>query len=197
MAAGLRIEGWDMGQLIMWNLVSVDGCFEGETPWSLEWFQRGFTGGAIDFALDQLRTADVLVFGRKTYEGMFDYWPSATGDIAELMNTLPKIVFSRTLSGSVWNNTRMVADDPARLMGDLKQLVAQNILIFGSAELSMPLMNANLFDEYRLGLTPVVLGRGRRLFGEGPERRELELIEARSITASLLLLRYSPTADRC
>lgn len=186
-----------MGQLIMWNLVSVDGCFEGETPWSLEWFQRGFTGGAIDFALDQLRTADVLVFGRKTYEGMFDYWPSATGDIAELMNTLPKIVFSRTLSGSVWNNTRMVADDPARLMGDLKQLVAQNILIFGSAELSMPLMNANLFDEYRLGLTPVVLGRGRRLFGEGPERRELELIEARSITASLLLLRYSPTADRC
>jgi dihydrofolate reductase len=64
-----------MGKLIMWNRVSVDGCFEGETPWALEWFQRGFTGAAIAFALDQLRTGDVLVFGRKTYEGMFDYWP--------------------------------------------------------------------------------------------------------------------------
>jgi len=83
------------GKLMMWNLVSVDGCFEDETPWSLEWFQRGFNEAALAFALDQLRTGDVLVFGRKTYEGMFDYRPGATGDIAELMNTLPKIVFSR------------------------------------------------------------------------------------------------------
>jgi dihydrofolate reductase len=184
-----------MGKLIMWNLVSVDGCFEGETPWSLEWFQRGFTGAAIAFALDQLRTGDALVFGRKTYEGMFDYWSGATGDIAELMNALPKLVFSRTLTGSAWNNTRVVADDPVGFIGDLKRKVARNILVFGSAALSMPLMNADLFDEYRLGLTPVVLGRGRKLFGKGAERRELALIEARSVTPSLLLLRYAPAAD--
>jgi dihydrofolate reductase len=182
-----------MGKLMMWNLVSVDGCFEDETPWSLEWFQRGFNEAALAFALDQLRTGDVLVFGRKTYEGMFDDRPGATGDIAELMNTLPKIVFPRALKGSDWNNTRVVAGDPVGFVAELKRQVERNILIFGSAELSMQLMNANLFDEYRLGLTPVVLGRGTPLFRRGAKRKELTLIEAREIALSLLLLRYAPT----
>jgi dihydrofolate reductase len=172
----------------------VDGCFEGEAPSALEWFQRGFTGAAVEFALDQLGTADALVFGRKTYEGMFAHWPGATGDIADLMTTLPKIVFSRTLTELDWNNTRVVADDPVVFVTTLKARVSRNIFVFGSAELSMPVMNANLFDEYRLGLTPVVLGRGRKLFGERAERRELALIEAREITPNLLLLRYAPAA---
>ena len=136
-----------MGTLIMWNLVSVDGCFEGETPWALEWFQRGFTGAAIALALDQLRTADMLVFGRKTYAGMFDYWPNATNDIAKLMNGLPKIVFSPTVMASEWNSTRVVAGDAVAFVADLKRRVARNILVFGSAVLSLKLMNANLFDE--------------------------------------------------
>jgi len=87
----------------------------------------------------------------------------------------------------------VVAGDPVRFVAELKRQVERNILIFGSAELSMQLMNANLFDEYRLGLTPVVLGRGTPLFGRGAKQKELTLIEAREIAPSLLLLRYAPT----
>jgi dihydrofolate reductase len=179
-----------MGKLIMWNLVSLDGMFEGATPWALDWFQRGFDEAAIAHVLEQLRATDALVFGRRTYEGMFQHWHEATGEIAEFMNTLPKVVFSRTLAASDWQNTRMVAEDPADVIADLKARTRGDIYVFGSAELSASLMHADLFDEYRLGLTPVVLGCGTQLFGELAAPRELALIEARPINPSLLLLRY-------
>jgi dihydrofolate reductase len=179
-----------MGKLIMWNLVSLDGMFEGATPWALDWFQRGFDEAAIAHVVGQLRTTGALVFGRKTYEGMFAHWHSAAGEIADYMNTLPKTVFSRTLTGSDWQNTRVVAEDPASVIADLKARMRGDIYVFGSADLSAALMDADLFDEYRFGLTPVVLGRGTRLFGGSAAPRELALIEARPINASLLLLRY-------
>ena len=183
-----------MGKLIMWNLVSVDGYFEGTKPWALEWFHHRVQGEALVHILEQLRTADMLIFGRKTYEGMFDYWQNATGDIAGLMNALPKVVFSRTLDRADWNNTRLVSTDPAPAVAGLKAQVKGNILIFGSAELSTALIEAELFDEYRLGLTPVLLGRGRPLFAPSAKKLELTLLEARPISDGMFLLRYAPEA---
>ena len=114
------------------------------------------------FALDQLRTADVLVLGRKTCEGMFDFWPKATGDIADC-GVDECAAENRVFADADRVSVEQYAGGggrPAGFVGDLKRLVARSILVFGSVALSMALMNANLLDEYRLGLTPVVLGRG-------------------------------------
>ena len=79
-----------MGKLIMWNLVTLDGCFDGPGQWSLDWHKRAVAANFHDFALEQLRSADMLIFGRVTYEGMARYWRTATDDIADFMNGLPK-----------------------------------------------------------------------------------------------------------
>ena len=183
-----------MGQLIMWNIVSLDGCFEGTTPWSLGWFQHRLNDAFFSFVTEQLRTADALVFGRATYEGMAAHWSTATGEVADLMNTLPKTVFSRTLSDSAWGNTRITAEDPAEAIGTLKRNVPGNIFVFGSATLSLPLFNAGLFDEIRLGLTSVIVGQGRKLFPPESEFRDLNLREARVLSPSCVVLHYTKPA---
>jgi dihydrofolate reductase len=121
------------------------------------------------------------VFGRRTYEGMAGYWPSAEGEIAELMNTVPKVVFSRTLEKALWKNTRLVKDDAAEEVAKLKQEPGKDLFIFGSADLSATLTRHGLIDEYRLGLTPVVLGGGNPLFKLSPQRLPLRLVEARPL----------------
>jgi dihydrofolate reductase len=96
------------------------------------------------------------VFGRVTYEGMASYWSTATGEVADFMNTVPKVVFSKTLARADWNNTRLVNGDAAEAVARLKQAPGKEILIFGSADLSATLMQHGLIDEYRLGLNPIV-----------------------------------------
>jgi len=185
-----------MGRLIMWNLVSLDGFFDGperwQAPWQLTWAERALGGDFFQFVGDQLHSAEMLLFGRVTYEGMAAFWPPATGDIAELMNGIAKTVFSRTLDRADWSNTTLVRDDAVGYVRALKQRVTRNIFVFGSADFSRTLMNAGLFDEYRLGVTSVVLGNGRLLFGEGTDRANLDLIEARTLSRGCVVLRYQP-----
>jgi len=176
----------------MWNLISLDGFFEGDGKWKIDWFQAIWNDEQHQHALDQLRTANVLLFGRTTYEGMADYWRSAEGDIAELMNSLPKVVVSRSLEGADWNNTRLVRGDAAAEVANLKRTVDGNIFVFGSATLSATLTDACLFDEYRVGLVPVILGSGTPLFKHSPNRIQLELLEARPFSSGCVVLRYAP-----
>jgi dihydrofolate reductase len=176
----------------MWNLISLDGFFEGTEPWSLDWFQSLFDGELEQYALEQLHSAGALVFGRATYEGMAAYWSSASGEIAGLMNRLPKVVFSRTLDRAEWQNTSLVKGDVAAEVGRLKRVAKGQIFLFGSADLSATLMREGLFDEYRLCIVPVVLGNGKPLFGRNTARLNVKLLEARPLSSGCVLLRYEP-----
>ena len=183
-----------MRKLIMWNLVTLDGFFEGRKPWDLDWHDQIWGEELERFSLDQLNAADALLFGRATYEGMAAYWSAATGAIADLMNAIPKVVFSRTLETAEWSNSRLVKSEAVAEVTRLKREPGRDLYVFGSADLSASLMRAGLFDEYRLGLAPVLLGGGTPLWKPGTEQVRLRLLEARPVGAGGLLLRYEPAA---
>jgi dihydrofolate reductase len=123
---------------------------------------------------------------------MAGYWPKATGAIAELMNDLPKFVFSRTLPPPQWDNTTLVTSDAATEVRKLKRAGDRNSLVFGSANLSETLMAEGLFDEYRLLITPVILGSGKSLFGRSLPRQKLKLLDMRQLASGGVILRYEP-----
>ncbi len=170
-----------MRTLIMWNIVTIDGYFEGESRWELPWLEQIWGEELEQFSLEQLRSAEMLVFGRVTYEGMASYWRAARGEIAEYMNGLPKIVCSRTLETADWSGTTIVRRDAAGEIAALKAQGTGTMFLFGSADLSATLMKAGLFDEYRLAIAPTVVGSGRRLFGRGAAPQQLALVETRPL----------------
>ena len=179
-----------MRKLIMWNLITLDGYFEGEKKWDLPWHERVWGEELERFSLDQLQSSDLLVFGRVTYEGMAAYWQTAKGAIADYMNSLPKVVCSRTLQTARWNKTTLVKDNVVEEVARLKQQGNGNMFVFGSANLSKTLMNERLFDEYRLAIAPVIHGRGRLLFNGEVTPQGLQLLEARQLSTGCIILRY-------
>ncbi len=185
-----------MRQLIMWNLVTLDGYFEGPKPWDLEWHNYAWGEELKQLSLEQARSIGMLLFGRRTYEGMAAYWPSVEGATAAFMNTVPKVVFSRTLETAGWKNARLVTDDAAEEVTKLKQEGGKDLYIFGSADLSATLTRHGLIDEYRLALTPLVLGEGNPLFKPTPQRLPLRLVEARPLKSGCVILRYQLAKDR-
>jgi len=181
-------------KLIMWNLVSLDGFFEGPRPWELDWHMYVWGEDLERLSIEQLRAADLLVFGRFTYEGMAAYWPSATGQVAELMNAMTKLVVSTTIEGPSWHNTRVLRGQAASELARLKQQPGKDMLIFGSAALSNTLMHAGLIDEYRVCVVPVVLGSGTPLFKPSAERTRMALLECKPMPSGCVILRYRPLA---
>jgi dihydrofolate reductase len=181
-----------MGKLIMWNLVTLDGFFEGPTKWSLDWHDIAWGDELKDFSIAQLRSAAMLMFGRVTYEGMANHWPTARGEVAHLMNSLPKVVFSSTLDRADWNNTRLLTGNPAEQVPELKNDATKDIFLFGSATLASSLMAAGLIDEYRLCYTPVVLGEGTPLFKPSADPTRMRLFEARPLKSGAIILHYEP-----
>jgi dihydrofolate reductase len=179
-----------MRKLIMWNLITLDGYFEGEKSWDLSFHERVWGPELEGFSIEQLQSADFLVFGRVTYEGMASYWRSAEGEIADYMNRLPKVVVSRTLRAADWNNSTLVRDNVTAELSNLKRQGDGNMFLFGSANLAKTLMNERLFDEYRIGIAPVVAGNGRRLFEDGRKPQELKLLESRPLSTGCVILRY-------
>jgi dihydrofolate reductase len=183
-----------MGKIIMFNMVTLDGFFAG-------------LGGEIDwhhvddefneFAIAQLNAAGGLLFGRATYQLMASYWPTdmAKQDdpvVADKMNTLPKIVFSRTLDRADWNNTRLVKGSATEEIASLRQQPGQDWFLFGSADLASALTHFGLIDEYRVIVNPVVLGGGQPLFKDVEDRLNLKLVSARTFRNGNVLLTYQP-----
>lgn len=179
-----------MRMLIMWNLITLDGYFEGAKNWDLPWHERVWGEELERFSLDQLQSAEMLMFGRVTYEGMAAYWQTATGEVADYMNSLPKVVCSRTLQAASWRNAALMKGDAATEVAKLKQQGDGNIFVFGSANLSKTLMRERLFDEYRIGIAPVIHGSGRLLFSDGTRPDALQLLETRQLSTGCLILRY-------
>ncbi len=185
-----------MRKLIMWNLVTLDGFFEGTKSWDLSFHEQVWGDELEQFAITQAHEADLLLFGRVTFEGMAAYWKTQTsatesGAIAAFMNRVAKVVVSRTLTHADWNNSRIISSQVDAEVLRLKQAPGKDILIFGSANLCATLMRANLIDEYRLCLCPLVLGAGRPLFRSG-DRLRMRLLDARPLTNGAVILRYEP-----
>jgi dihydrofolate reductase len=180
-----------MRKLILWDLVTLDGYFEGKKSWDLGFHELIWNKELEDFSLLQLKSADIIIFGKVTYDGMASHWQTATGEIAKYMNSIQKIVCSRTLTTAYWNNTTIVKDAVPEIKR-LKQEGNGNMFVFGSGKLSQTFINANLFDEYRLVIVPVLLGNGERLFKPGLHYQKLKLLETLPIASDGVLLRYSP-----
>lgn len=185
-----------MAKLILWNAISLNGFFEGEKSWDVDWFHPFFGEELQAFSLEQLRSAGMLLFGRVTFEGMAAYWKTAQGEVAEFMNKLPKTVFSSTLDRADWANTSLVRGDAVAAVRELKRQNSREIFVFGSRMLCAALLEAGLFDEVRLALIPLVLGRGAALFGRGLSRVGMRLLEARPLSNGCVILRYEPLKDK-
>lgn len=179
-----------MRKLIVWNMMTLDGYFEGPTAWDLEMHGTVWGDELAAFSLEQGKEIGTLLFGRKTYEGMAAHWTQETGDIADMMNGIEKAVASRTLTSADWNNTRLLSGDAAESVKALKAEEGKDVFVFGSADLLNTLLAANLVDEYRICLAPVVLGRGNPLFKPDSPRHDMTLLESRPLKTGGLILRY-------
>ena len=186
-----------MAKLIVWDIISVDGYFEGTQQWDLDLHEYIWGKDLEHLSLSFGEELGLLVFGRITYEGMAAYWPNATdeGDIAAYMNAAPKFVASRTLTEATWNNTEVTAD----IVGELtrrKATLDRPIYVFGSAALTDSLLQADLVDELLIGVAPVLLGAGHPFFKPASSPRPLELVESRPPDTGGVLLRYEEPRGR-
>lgn len=184
-----------MSKVIIWNLITLDGYFEGPEKWDLAFHGHAWGDELAAMSSDFGSRARLLVFGRVTYEGMKSYWTTAEGETEtkEYMNALPKLVASRTLKQSDWNNTRMT-DDIVGELSRLKKEPGKDIFIFGSADLTDTLLEAGLVDEMMVGLVPTLLGKGNRFFKESEVQQRFDLLEALPLKTGTVILRYAPKA---
>ncbi len=179
-----------MRKLFVSNLMSLDGFFE-TIDHKLDWFV--VDDEFFDYADDMLRSVDLILFGRKTYAHMTAFWPTAPRDrIADQMNGLAKIVFSKKLARADWQNTRLVRDNAADEVARLKQQPGKDMVILGSAMLASSLLEQGLIDEYRIILNPVLLGQGNPLFKDVRHKIALQLSDARSFRSGVNILYYQP-----
>jgi dihydrofolate reductase len=174
-----------MGRIVVTEFLSLDGVMQapgGEEfkypGWSFE-FERGDDGD--QFKLDETLEAEALLIGRITYESFAGAWPNREGPFAEKFNSMPKYVISSTLKDPDWNNTTVLDGDVVEEARKLKEEVDGIIQVPGSLSVVQPLMEAGLVDELHLMVFPVVLGTGRKLFGEMPEKRDWRLLDLRTV----------------
>ncbi|AZO80075.1 MULTISPECIES: dihydrofolate reductase family protein [unclassified Bosea (in: a-proteobacteria)] len=181
-----------MAKVIAWNLVTLDGYFEGTEKWDLSFHNEAW-GEELDALSKEFgQRAQCLVFGRVTHDGMKAHWTTAKdSEVTRYMNALPKLVASRSVTSSDWNNTRVTAD----IVGEIAKLRAapgKDVLVFGSAELIDTLLAAKQIDELMLAVVPVRLGAGTPFFKAGGERQKLDLLENRPLKNGTVILRYAP-----
>ena len=181
-----------MSKLIVWNIASVDGYFEGAEPWDLAHHETVWGDQLQALSISQLEDAEALIFGRRTYEGFAAYWPNETetGAITDHMNAIRKYVVSNTLVEADWNNTEIISGDIVSAITDLKRAAARNFYVFGSADLLSTLLAAGLVDEYRLGIAPLLLGRGNPLFKPADGRIDLKLLKSQPLENGGIVLYY-------
>lgn len=181
-----------MGELIVWNIISLDGHFEGNEKWDLAMHEHIWGPDLRELSLSFSRETGLLVLGRVTYEGMAAHWQSTSEEpeIAQFMNAVPKLVASRTLTEVSWQNTE-VTDD---IVGELTRRKQENelpIYVFGSAELTDSLLEAGLVDQLLIAISPVILGGGTPLFKPKRPTRTLKLIETRPLDTGGVLINYA------
>jgi dihydrofolate reductase len=169
-----------VGRIIVTEFVSLDGVMEDP-------------GGSEDFKYgDETFEAAAQLLGRVTYEGFADAWPSRDGEFADRFNSMPKYVVSSTLKDPEWTNTTVLDGDVKESVSKLKEEIDGNIVVHGSRQLAQTLLELDLVDEVRLMVFPVVLGAGRRLFGETSDKKTLRLISHQVVGDGVAILIYEP-----
>jgi len=178
-----------MAKLIMWNIITLDGYFEGSKKWDLPFHELVWGEELEKLSIEQLESASYLVFGRVTYEGMASHWKKEKGRIADLMNSIPKLVFSKTLKNTEWNNSHLIKTNASEKISELKATHEKNLFLFGSADLASTFIKDGLFDILRIGIAPVILGQGSPLFKPGI-KVELRLQSERQLKNGGIVLDY-------
>jgi dihydrofolate reductase len=187
-------------RIVVTQFSSLDGVMEapgGEDfkypGWSFE-FDRGDDGN--QFKLDETMRADALLIGRRTYESFAGAWPNREGPFAEKFNTMPKFVVSTTLGDPEWNNTTVLdSGDATAQVRKLKEEFDGELQVPGSHRLVQELIESDLVDQINLMVFPVILGTGKRVFEETPDRRKLRLTDSRVVGDGVLVLIYERAAD--
>ena len=186
-----------MGRIVVTEFISLDGVIE--APGGGEDYKHGGWTFAIErgeegdrFKLHELVEADAQLLGRRTYEGFAAAWPRMEDEagFAEKMNGMPKYVVSSTLESADWNNTTVLDGELTAEIARIKDEVDGVILVAGSAQLVQGLLADDLVDELRLMVFPVVLGSGKRLFGEQDEKLPLKLVDSRTVGDGIAILTY-------
>ncbi|HEX6489876.1 MAG TPA: dihydrofolate reductase family protein [Gaiellaceae bacterium] len=188
-----------MAKIIVTEFVSLDGVME--DPGGAEDFKHGGWTFEIDrgegdtFKLEETQETDALLLGRVTYEGFAEAWPSREGEFADKFNAMPKYVVSSTLESAGWNNTTLLKGDPVEKVAKLRREQDGRIVVHGSAQLVQTLLEHDLVDELRLMVFPLLLGSGRRLFGDTSDKQRLQLVESRTVGDGVAILIYRRPED--
>jgi dihydrofolate reductase len=184
-----------VGKIVVTEFVSLDGVME--DPGGSEAFEHGGWTFAISrgedgdrFKLDETMASSALLLGRTTYEGFAAAWPSRDGEFAEKFNSMPKYVVSSTLQDPEWTNTTVLRGDLAEEVARLREEQDGDVVVHGSARLAQALLDRDLVDELRLMVFPVVLGTGKRLFGETGDKKSLELVESKVVGDGVIVSVY-------
>jgi dihydrofolate reductase len=184
-----------LGRIVVTEFVSLDGVMEDpggsesfkHSGWSFE-ISRGDEGD--QFKLEETMASDALLLGRVTYEGFAKAWPSRQGEFADKFNSMPKYVVSATLENPEWTNSTVLRGDLSAEVEQVKQRHERDVVVHGSAQLVHWLLEHDLVDELRLMVFPVVLGTGKRVFGETSDKKRLRLAESKVVGDGVTILRY-------
>jgi dihydrofolate reductase len=183
-----------MRKIVVFNMVTLDGYFSGQGG-DISWHNVDAEFNA--YTIEKVNAGNTLLFGRVTYELMASFWPSPKAIkndpiVAERMNNLPKIVFSRTLDKVDWNNTRLVKDDMLSEIRRMKQDSGNDMAILGSGSIVSQLAQQGLIDEYQIMVNPVVIGKGKTMFQGIRDKLALKLTKTRIFNSGNILLHYEP-----
>ncbi len=186
-----------MGKIVITEFVSLDGVMEDPGGaedfkyggWTFE-ISRGDEGDK--FKLDETMESEALLLGRVTYEGFAAAWPSREGEFADKFNTMQKYVVSSTLRDPEWTNTTVIDGDLGEAVARIKDAHEGDVVVHGSRQLAQALIEQGLVDELRLMVFPVVLGAGKRLFGDTTDKQPLDLVESQNVGDGVAILVYRP-----
>jgi dihydrofolate reductase len=189
-----------MGRIVVTEFLSLDGVMEApggdddfvRGAWSFE-IERGDEGD--QFKVDETMGAEALLLGRRTYEGFVAAWPSREGEFADKFNSMPKYVVSSTLEEPEWNNSTVLGGDLPQAVAKLREEHAGDIVVHGSAQLVQGLIEHDLVDELRLMIYPLVLGTGKRLFGDTNDKKRLRLADSKTVGDGVTILVYQAATD--
>ena len=191
-----------MGRIVVTEFVSLDGVMEDpggsehskHGAWTFK-FNRGDEGNK--FKIDETNNAEAQLLGRVTYEGFAAAWPQRSGDpFSDKFNSMPKYVISQTLKKADWNNATILKGNVGEEVKNLKQRLKGDILVSGSAKLVQTLIANDLVDQLNLMVFPVILGSGKRLFGDTSEMKTLRLAESKPVGDGVLTLVYRPAEKK-
>jgi dihydrofolate reductase len=190
-----------MGRIVVSEFVSIDGVAEDpggsenneRGGWAFE-FSRGEEGD--QFKLDETMGSEALLLGRVTYEGFADAWPSREGEFADKFNQMPKYVVSTTLKDPEWTNSTVIGGNVGEEVARLRDEIDGDIVVHGSATLAQTLIDEDLVDELRLMVFPVLLGSGKRVFGETSDKKPFRLTDSKTVGDGVEILIYEPATDR-